>query len=73
MSKEKPFALRLDESTQMIVASINHAVSVNKLPYQVVNLILEGISVQVRHEAEEELKIAKEKFNKEEKEEVKDE
>ena len=57
--KQKPFILEMDEAKTEIIQSINNAIQVHKLPFYILDMILEGITTQIKEAAKNEMAMAK--------------
>lgn len=56
---KRPFILEIDEAKKEIIQSINNAIQVHKLPFYILDMVLEGITAQVKEGAKNELEMAK--------------
>ena len=56
---QKPFILEMDEAKLEIIQVINRAIQVHKLPFYMVDMILSGITAQIKDSVKQELEIAK--------------
>ena len=63
----KPFILEIDEAKIEMIQGINNIIQAHKLPLYIVNMILSEIGTQIRDGAINEIKIAKEQINTEDK------
>lgn len=64
---QKPFILEIDEAKIEMIQGINNIIQAHKLPLYIVNMILSEIGAQIRDGAINEIKMAKEQMNAEDK------
>ena len=65
--KQKPFILEMEEAKIEIIQAINSAVQVHKLPCYLVDMILSEVGAQIKQGANQELAMAKQQMNTEDK------
>lgn len=65
--KQKPLILEMDEARAEIIQVINKAVQVHKLPCYLIDMILSEVSTQIKEGAKQELIMARQQFEAQQK------
>ena len=65
--KQKPFAVELNEAKNEIIQAVNNAMHVHNMPCTIIEMILSDIYNQIKEGARNELTIAKEQMENENK------